>query len=150
MATPLKHAELIKAWADGAEIQFLRNSGKWETITNPVWHPEADYRVKPTPPHKWQHLIDAQAAGKICQMIILGTWQDGTWEFNNKDAQYRLKPPTLKFRNFLRRYQTVLRDRTQVHVCVCSWEENQQEDRTKWVSFIQWIGDWQEVEILAP
>ena len=43
---PHKHAELIKAWADGATIQIDRY-GKWEDITNPRWSSEFEYRIKP-------------------------------------------------------------------------------------------------------
>jgi hypothetical protein len=40
-----KHADLIHAWADGAEIQVL-NNGKWIDIYYPVWEKTAEYRVK--------------------------------------------------------------------------------------------------------
>lgn len=46
------HAELIKAWADGAEIECLQEpaeDGVWEVILSPSWHPNAKYRIKPTP-----------------------------------------------------------------------------------------------------
>ncbi len=47
---PHKHAEIIKAWADGAEIQTrdgLRNV--WvDIIGTPVWTSE-NYRIKPEP-----------------------------------------------------------------------------------------------------
>lgn len=47
MGQPHKHAEVIKAWADGAEIQYkVRNS--WvDADRRPAWHPEGEYRVKP-------------------------------------------------------------------------------------------------------
>jgi hypothetical protein len=45
-----KHAELIKAWADGAQIQ-VRNpmSDNWQDCLNnkPSWHLEYEYRIKP-------------------------------------------------------------------------------------------------------
>jgi hypothetical protein len=50
MRKPHKHAEFIKAWADGAEIQArdgLRNV--WvDIIGTPVWTSET-YRIKPEP-----------------------------------------------------------------------------------------------------
>ncbi len=46
MKTPHKHAELIKAWADGATIQ-IDIHGEWEDKTNPMWSPEFEYRIKP-------------------------------------------------------------------------------------------------------
>ena len=37
MKTPHEHAELIKAWADGAEIEYQSpNSGDWYVCT-PAW-----------------------------------------------------------------------------------------------------------------
>ena len=47
--TPRKHAELIKAWADGAEIQLLRSDGLWTDIETPHWESSIIYRIKPVP-----------------------------------------------------------------------------------------------------
>ena len=45
---PHKHAEVIKAWADGAEIQAL--SGKfWLSTPSPQWSEDKEYRIKPEP-----------------------------------------------------------------------------------------------------
>lgn len=51
MGKPHKHAELIKAWADGAEIQCKCWTGnEWRTIQDtPQWHENRDYRIKPEP-----------------------------------------------------------------------------------------------------
>ena len=49
---PHKHAELIKAWADGAEIQLLDDNRIWMDFREgdtPAWNPEYKYRVKPQP-----------------------------------------------------------------------------------------------------
>jgi hypothetical protein len=49
--TPHKHAEIIKAWADGMTIQFWDNDA-WEDCTSdagPSWNYEAKYRIKPVP-----------------------------------------------------------------------------------------------------
>jgi hypothetical protein len=57
MNKPHKHADLIKAWADGAEIEYRVKDGKlgwsnWKSfqdlerfLTDPWW----DYRIKPEP-----------------------------------------------------------------------------------------------------
>ena len=42
-----KHADLIHAWADGAEIQLL-DGNKWVN-TYPLWLENNEYRVKPQP-----------------------------------------------------------------------------------------------------
>ena len=47
---PHKHAELIKAWADGAIIQSQHHrSGEWsDCISNkPIWDVGCNYRIKP-------------------------------------------------------------------------------------------------------
>jgi hypothetical protein len=49
MNKPHKHADLIKAWANGAKIQVLIiSSGEWADA-NPSWNPDFCYRVKPEP-----------------------------------------------------------------------------------------------------
>jgi hypothetical protein len=44
-----KHAELIKQWADGAEIQcFHDHYGVWQDIPSPpYWFDNVQYRIKP-------------------------------------------------------------------------------------------------------
>ena len=45
---PHVHAELIKAWADGAEIQhFAPMVGCWVESKPPTWADDALYRIKP-------------------------------------------------------------------------------------------------------
>ena len=53
---PHKHAELIKAWADGAEIQYRFNGqiaeDAWQNHyidQNPTWSYSYEYRIKPEP-----------------------------------------------------------------------------------------------------
>jgi hypothetical protein len=48
MSTPHKHAELIKAWADGAEIQ-AKSENVWLDCRMPDWWPDTQYRIKPEP-----------------------------------------------------------------------------------------------------
>lgn len=53
MGIPHKHAAIIKAWADGAEIECSIDKGKtWDFVGNPHWHPSKEYRIKPKPPVK--------------------------------------------------------------------------------------------------
>ena len=44
---PHKHAELIKAWADGAKIQGGTDGKHWLDLDNPSWDEEGQYRIKP-------------------------------------------------------------------------------------------------------
>jgi hypothetical protein len=56
MKTPHKHAALIKAWADGAEIEYFYRGysaegkivEKWvHLLAAPCWTPSIQYRIKP-------------------------------------------------------------------------------------------------------
>ena len=50
MKTPHKHAELIKAWADGAEIECKQiEDGNWLSVSQPAWDKASEYRIKPEP-----------------------------------------------------------------------------------------------------
>lgn len=49
MATPHKHAALIKAWADGATIQWQDSTGCWRMENQPIWRADTNYRIKPEP-----------------------------------------------------------------------------------------------------
>lgn len=63
------HAEVIKAWADGAEIEVfleLADENRWIPCDRPVWSAVGQYRVKPVP-HKWQKEMDAFKAGKVVE-----------------------------------------------------------------------------------
>lgn len=56
MGKPHIHAEVIKAWAEGAEVQARKchslaenRWGGWCDVENPEWIPHQQYRVKPKP-----------------------------------------------------------------------------------------------------
>lgn len=43
-----KHADVIIAWANGAEIECRGQPSRgWITATNPCWSEEYEYRIKP-------------------------------------------------------------------------------------------------------
>ena len=43
-----KHADVIIAWAEGAEIEYrLGPYDSWSKSTSPSWHADCEYRVKP-------------------------------------------------------------------------------------------------------
>ena len=46
---PHIHAEVIKSWAMGEEVQTY-DCGAWVNIANPAWSTKHQYRVKPKPP----------------------------------------------------------------------------------------------------
>lgn len=109
MSNPHKHAAVIKAWADGADIEFRNpccsgevNNG-WIPLSSGVicanWYNEYEYRVKPMP-HKWQKEIDAFNRGEEVQWQynyspnpLRPCWQrcvDPDW--NHSKVTYRIKP----------------------------------------------------------
>lgn len=53
-----KHAELIKAWADGAKIQML-DMGYWHDVKNLItWEVDRLYRIKPMPkPDMYKYVV---------------------------------------------------------------------------------------------
>lgn len=49
---PHKHAELIIAWAKGAEIEYSHPdhpTPTWAATETPTWTPRCNYRIKPIP-----------------------------------------------------------------------------------------------------
>lgn len=48
MKTPHVHADLIKQWADGAEIEvYIQEENSWVLTNSPFWISNYKYRVKP-------------------------------------------------------------------------------------------------------
>jgi hypothetical protein len=45
-----KHADLIKAWADGAIIEKNNGMGHWIEVNKPDWMDWEIYRIKPEKP----------------------------------------------------------------------------------------------------
>lgn len=65
------HADIIHAWAEGQEIQFLCSSGKWVTIGNPEWSLEAKYRIKPkTKVLKFRNCVLKGENGDLVPILI--------------------------------------------------------------------------------
>lgn len=50
LPSPRPHADVIKAWADGAVVEFHNpeffEPGQWVVIDFPTWRPDCLYRVK--------------------------------------------------------------------------------------------------------
>jgi hypothetical protein len=58
MNKPHKHAEFIKAWADGAEIEFRQEEcHAWKKVDSPSWSLYTQYRVKPEPVVKYHGIM---------------------------------------------------------------------------------------------
>ena len=101
MNTPHKHAAVIKAWADGADIEFQsRVDNTWIRANNPQWYSDMSYRVKPTPPHRWQKEMEAAKLGTVVQARKKGedwvSWYWARWwtptMWDNTEYEFRIKP----------------------------------------------------------
>lgn len=59
--TPREHAEVIHAFANGAEIQCQNHCEKvWRDIKEPSFLDSVDYRVKPTPKMAWYRVAETK------------------------------------------------------------------------------------------
>jgi hypothetical protein len=61
-----KHAELIKAWADGAVIQHRWLHKEWEDVINPRWDRDFEYRIK--------HEEKQPVVRWLWAKLVLGEW----------------------------------------------------------------------------
>lgn len=78
---PHKHAKLIKAWADGAKIQYWNESlHKWIDKGDPLWYEWCEYRIKPEEPSNepWKPKAD-ETFYIVSDMgyAVKCTWMDG-------------------------------------------------------------------------
>lgn len=99
-AKPRKHAELIKAWADGAEIQTKLDNGEWFDVC-PQWNQHHEYRIKPEPEVK-KFYVHNPVIMPDNTLLFGVTWQDNAnmeehLEFvfvDGKLSEVNMKPPT--------------------------------------------------------
>ena len=62
------HAELIKAWADGAEIEYWTGV-RWLKSDSPSWLEEKQYRIKPEP--------KPEPKPDLVRYVACNVWFDG-------------------------------------------------------------------------
>lgn len=79
-----KHADLIHAWAEGAEIQLKRGNGSWVTVEKPDWLASLEYRIKP-------RIVKREGWVNICQYNNRTNWVGATI-FDSKVAAQANKP----------------------------------------------------------
>jgi hypothetical protein len=65
---PRPHADVIKAWADGAEVEYQTGDGNWTLAIHPSFYTGYSYRVKKQ--SKWQDSL--KQGPMICRV-----WLDG-------------------------------------------------------------------------
>ena len=73
-----KHCELIKAWADGAEIE-VKGIYAWNKTDLPVWLNDDEYRINPEPkPDAVEfHSISQRGVISYGQKNLKATFNDG-------------------------------------------------------------------------
>ena len=74
-----KHADVIHAWADGADIQYLRLDGVWDDISFPPLNESNEYRIKPrTVKHEgWVNIYRMHDGNRIeCGCVVYKTKQE--------------------------------------------------------------------------
>jgi hypothetical protein len=99
-------------------------------------------------PHKHAALIKAWADGAVIEHYRVGFgWEECSFNTPcwSPETNYRIKPKTIKYRNYLWKSATYI-GATEV-ICACSYKDNQNEPRENWLGFIKWLGDWVEVEV---
>jgi len=63
-----KHADLIIAWANGAQIEYKNALKVWMEVDSPEWISWVEYRIKPEPkPDYVRYLEVRQPFGEILQ-----------------------------------------------------------------------------------
>ncbi len=65
--TPHIHADCIKAWADGATIEFFNPAlGEWRITPSPRWIAHTKYRIKlKEKVKKWRYVLRHSRTGRL-------------------------------------------------------------------------------------
>lgn len=85
-AKPHVHAELIKAWADGDEIEtYNRSTAQWVGCHKPMWFEDESYRVKQKVTHKIgniyrfcdgsEHMLVCSSSSHVALIAISGLFR---------------------------------------------------------------------------
>lgn len=91
MGQPHKHAELIKAWADGAQIQYRENhTDEWKTTSIPIWSIRCHYRIKPEPKPDVIYVANIVKYSNRCTPVINACYQDSKPSSSTEGMNVRL------------------------------------------------------------
>lgn len=87
MNKPHKHAEMIKAWADGKTIQYFAPDGaEWVDLSSNGsigWYEKYEYRIKPKPVvKKWRWVYVNLLSGEANTLYVSLSY------FSEKEAIY--------------------------------------------------------------
>ena len=89
--TPHKHAEVIKAWADGATIQYKVRQGEWMDVydNDPSWNDWDEYRVKPEPKPDVVTYAHVVGVYEHCRPQVICS-SSNNWNADSKTSYTRL------------------------------------------------------------
>ena len=91
-----KHAELIHAWADGAEIESKVN-GYWWGTNPPRWDLDYEYRIKPEEKKPVVRWLWAYRDGKWWQIDSLFMTDEDVQKFPNSFNYIKLEYTRTEF-----------------------------------------------------
>ena len=77
------HADVIKAWADGAEVEIQDKAGNWSHAASPML-PDNAYRIKPEKPQNLVRWLPVYPPGSA------GFWVGGGYTKREKACQARM------------------------------------------------------------
>lgn len=84
---PHVHAGVIKAWADGAEVQWWNsNEDKWEDTNLSLFSVRNKYRIKPQPkpqPKTWYQVVYRDMDGDVLIDRDLYTEEEARRHYDN-------------------------------------------------------------------
>ncbi len=95
---PHKHAELIKQWADGAEIEHWCD-GIWEVTDPPMWRESEQYRIKDPYAELKAAAADPTKQIRVNSPSHVGEWEDAdvfNWYLKPEEYEIRDKPKPKK------------------------------------------------------
>ena len=95
---PHKHADLIKAWADGHTIEHLSLDGTWAICDGPLWNEFTEYRI-----HDPYRKLKEAAADPTKQIRVNGGvgWVDAgeyNWVWSEPPEKYEIRDKPVKKR----------------------------------------------------
>jgi hypothetical protein len=65
MKTPHKHAAIIKAWADGAEVQYYALNEWHDLGEQPCWFRDSQFRIKPKPDRVYYGVFENDGSSSL-------------------------------------------------------------------------------------
>jgi hypothetical protein len=77
----------IKAWADGAEIEYKNSKGEWSPAEAPYWHGDDELRIKPQPKEPQYLYVWLDKDTELAQLEThepKGVLEDGLYKYIGK------------------------------------------------------------------